>query len=243
MRANDNKRVATLFSKWCPIMLLGALLVLLAVPMSLLAQSSEPANLVVNGDFALITDGKPNTWATSGSKTDVTQTLSIEKGDDGKPFARLVCTRCERRGGDSHAMLTQVGQIKLAKDRPYEFTCRMRASGLRSRTVGIAIQETNGWQKSGLYDEVSLGAAWKKYRIVFRAERDIGPTGRLQIWFSEPGTLDVADVRIVEIAAGAEEFTDIVPRGGGKTLAFTVFFDWGGAGGNLRGRGAGWAAD
>ena len=137
-------------------------------------------------------------------------------------------------------MLVQFGQIKLIKDRPYEFTCRMRASGLRSRTVGIAIQETNGWQKSGLYEQVSLGAAWKKYRIVFRAERDIGPTGRLQIWFSEAGTLDVADVWIVEIAAQPEEFTDLVPPGGGKNLAFNGSFEVGGAGWTSMGTGAGW---
>ena len=216
------------------------LLVLLAIPMSLLAQPSAPANLVVNGDFRQVVAGKPDKWSASGSKADVTQTLSAEKDADGKPFARLVCTRCERRDSDSHAMLTQFGQIKLAEDQLYEFTCRMRASGLRSRTVGIAIQETNGWQMSGLYDQVSLGAAWRQCRIVFRAERDIGPTGRLQIWFSEPGTLDVSEVRIVELAAQPEEFTDVVPPGGGKNLAFNGSFELGGAGWTSMGTGAGW---
>jgi hypothetical protein len=225
------------------LMLRQMLLALLTVPMSLLAQPEgqpAPANLVANGDFSQVSNGQPDKWAASGSKIDVTQTLSVEKDADGKPFARLICTRCERRGGDSHAMLIQFGQIKLAKGRPYEFTCRMRATGLRSRTVGIAIQETNGWQKSGLYDEVSLGAAWKKYRIIFRAERDIEPTGRLQIWFSEPGTLDMADVRISEIAAEVEEFTDLVPPSGRKNLAFNGSFELGGAGWTSMGTGAGW---
>ena len=133
------------------------LLLLLAIPMSLLAQQAEAVNLVVNGDFRQAVGGKPDKWSVSGSNADVTQTLSAEKAADGKPFARLVCTRCEIRGDDSHAMLTQFGQVKLAKDQLYEFTCRMRASGLRSRTVGIAIQETSGWQASGLYDQVGSG--------------------------------------------------------------------------------------
>lgn len=224
-------------------MLRTMFLALLTVPMSLLAQpdgSPASANLVANGDFSQVSNGQPDKWAASGSKTDVTQTLSVEKDADGKPFARLVCTRCDRRGSDSHAMLIQFGQIKLAKGRPYEFTCRMRVTGLRSRTISIAIQETHGWQKSGLYDEVAPGAAWKKYRIVFRAERDIETTGRLQIWFSETGTLDVADVRISEVASDGEEFTDLVPLGGGKNLAFNGSFELGGAGWASMGTGVGW---
>jgi hypothetical protein len=219
------------------------LLVLLAVPMSLLAQAAEPANLVANGDFSQARDGKPENWSASGNETDVTQTLSAEKDADGKPFARLVCTRCECRGSDSHAMLSQFGRVKLAKDRLYEFTCRMRASGLRSHTVGIAILETNGWQTSGLYDQASLAPAWKRCRIVFRAERDIGPTGRLEIWFTEPGTLDVSEVRIVEFAAQTEEFTDVAPPCEGKNLAFNGSFELGGAGWTSMGTGIGWGGD
>ena len=56
-------------------MLPKVLLVLLAVPISLLAQTTEPANLVVNGDFSKVADDKPDAWATSGSKADVTQAL------------------------------------------------------------------------------------------------------------------------------------------------------------------------
>jgi len=59
------------------------LLVLLAVPMSLLAQAAEPANLVANGDFSQARDGKPENWSASGNETDVTQTLSAEKDADG----------------------------------------------------------------------------------------------------------------------------------------------------------------
>ena len=136
------------------------------------AEVEEPANLVGNSDFSQVADGKPDKWATSGSKADVTQTLSVEQDADGKPFARLVCTRCDRRGGDSHAMLIQSGQSQAGQGPRYQSPCRMRASGLRSRTAGIAIQETNGWQEGGLYErDVALGAAWKKYRCLPRRAR------------------------------------------------------------------------
>ena len=65
-------------------MLRKTLLALLAVPMSLLAQTTEPANLVVNGDFSKVADGKPDSWATSGSKIDVTQTPQRREGRRGQ---------------------------------------------------------------------------------------------------------------------------------------------------------------
>ena len=91
---------------------------LLAFPAVSMAQPAEPVNLVANGDFSRAAGGKPEKWATAGSPVNVTQTLSVEKDADGKPFARLVCTRCERQGGDSHAMLAQNGQVNLIQGPP-----------------------------------------------------------------------------------------------------------------------------
>ena len=216
------------------------LFLLLALPAVSAAQPAEPVNLVANGDFSQATGGKPENWATSGSAVNVTQTLTGEKDADGKPFARLVCTRCERAGGDSHAMLAQNGQVNLVKDRLYEFSCRMRATGLASRTISVAIQETKGWLNTGLSTQLTVGPAWQRYHAAFRAARDVGPTGRLQIWFAEPGTMDVADVRIVELAAQAIEFTDVVAPAGGKNLVPNGSFELGGAGWSSMGTGAGW---
>ena len=218
----------------------AVLFLLLAVPATLTAQPLEPVNLVSNGDFSQAVNGKPEKWSTSGSPANVSQSLSVEKEADGKPFARLVCTRCERHGGDSHAMLAQNGVVNLATDHLYQFSCRMRATGLASRTVSIALQETQGWLSSGLSSEFTVGPSWKPYKITFRAVRDVGPTGRLQIWFAEPGTLDVADVRILEAASQKIEFTDVVAPTGGKNLVPNGSFELGGAGWSSLGTGVGW---
>jgi hypothetical protein len=216
------------------------LFLLLVFPAASAALPAEPVNLVANGDFSQVAGGKPENWAASGSPIDVTQTLSVEQDADGKRFARLVCARCERRGGDSHAMLAQNGRVNLAKDHLYQFSCRMRATGLPSRTISVAIQETEGWLPSGLSTQFAVSRAWQSCKTMFRAIRDVGVTGRLQIWFTEPGTMDVADVRIVEIAAPKIEFTDVVPPAGGKNLVPNGSFELGGAGWSSMGTGIGW---
>ena len=216
------------------------LFILLAFPAVALAQSAEPVNLVANGDFSQVADGQPEKWSASGSRVNVTQTLRVEKDTDGHPFARLVCTRCERPGGDNHAMLAQNGQVTLIEDRLYQFTCRMRATGLASRTISVAVQETQGWLPSGLFTEFTLTPAWQPYTTMFRATRDVGLTGRLQIWFTEPGTIDVADVRIVEVAVQKIEFTAAIVPGSNKNFVPNGSFELGGAGWSSLGTGVGW---
>ena len=202
--------------------------------------AAEPVNLVANGDFAQAADGKPEKWAASGSPKDVTQTLEVVKDAEGKPCAKLACTRFEKRGADSHAMLAQVGVVTLVKGKTYEFSCRARAEGLQSRTISAALSETKPWGPTGFFEELPVGGAWRTYRRVFTASQDVGPTGRLQIWFAETGTLFITDIRIVEYQAADVEFTDLVAPAGGKNLVANGSFEVGAEGWSSIGSGAGW---
>ena len=66
------------------------------------ARADEPANLVANGDFSEAADGAPARWHAAGDRR-VEQRLETARDADGNPYARLVCTRFEERGGASHA--------------------------------------------------------------------------------------------------------------------------------------------
>ena len=204
--------------------------------------SAEPPNLVANGDFSQSANGKPEHWETSGDSNTVSQTLTIERDAAGKPCVKLACTRCEKVSPSSHAMLTQVGKMSksLSKGKLYEFSCRLRAEGLASRSVGVALQDTKTWTPLGLHDQASVGEAWKEHKRFFYARQDAGPAGRLQIWFTEPGTLYVADVRIVECAAQEVEFAQAVPPGQSRNLAPNGSFELGASGWSSLGQGAGW---
>ena len=217
---------------------LAAALALGSVPLG--AAGAEPVNLVANGDFSQVADGKPAKWAASGNARDVTQTLEVVKDADGRPCVKLSCTRFEKSGPDSHAMLAQVGVVTLAKGKTYEFSCRARAEGIKSRAVRVALSETKPWGPTGLFEELPVGGAWRSYVRVFTATQDVGPSGRLQIWFAETGTLYIADVRIVEYQAQDVEFTDLVRAAGGKNLVPNGSFEVGAAGWSSIGAGAGW---
>jgi len=200
----------------------------------------EASNLIVNGDFSKSSNGRPDQWQAAGDSSVVTQSLSVGKDADGTSYGRLECTRCDRQAPASHAMLAQVGAVSLVKGKTYEFSCRARAEGLAGRTVSLAITDTKSWTNCGLESQLALDSAWKTHKRVFRATRDVGSTSRLQMWFNEPGTLCVADVRLVEVRTEDVRFTDVVADAGRKNLIFNSSFEVGTAGWSSLGTGVGW---
>jgi hypothetical protein len=215
-------------------------LAILLVCLSCAGRAQDDGNLVANGDFSQSKDGKPLQWSAVGDKASVAQSLSVLKDDDGRTFAELACTRYEHLNPASHAMLAQEGVVRLERGKFYEFSCRARAKGIASRAVAVAISETRGWTNTGLNAELALEDRWKTYRLTFRATQDVGPANRLQIWFTEPGTLDIADVAIVERGAADVEFTDVVKPLESTNLVPNASFEAGAAGWSSLGTGAGW---
>lgn len=216
----------------------SSLLFLIALPPT--GNAAEPTpNLIPNGDFKQIREGKPDGWGAYGNAQKVTQTLTTEKDGD-TAFARLTCTRCEGSGGDSHAMLAQVGGANVEKGKIYEFSCRARAENLSSRSVTVALQDTKVWDTSGLRMDLALGKGWREFRRVFTATRTVNGTNRLQFWFNEPGTFCVTSVRIVELPQTAIAFTDLVPPGDSKNLIPDGSFELGAGAWASLGQNVGW---
>jgi hypothetical protein len=202
------------------------------------AFAEEAENLVHNGDFSELADGKPVGWAALGDQS-VDQRLEIAS-DNGNPFAKLTCTRCEKGSGASHAMLAQVGRVRLEKGRLYELRGRARGEGMRGRAVSVAISDTDGWHECGLQTDLRLTAEWQPFRRVFRATRSVDKSSRLQFWFIEPGTFCLDDVRIAEISEGDVVFTDVLANALATNLVPNGSFELGAAGWSSIGRGAGW---
>jgi len=212
--------------------------ILLLISAGSLARAADEKNVVLNGDFSQVENGKPVGWAASGDQY-VVQTLEIVS-EEGRRCARLACTRCEKRTPSSHAMLAQVGAVKVERGKLYELSFRARAEGMRGRTISVALNDMNGWNACGLSAEFRLGRSWRQFREVFRASRSADKTSRLQFWYVEPGTFYLSDVRIAEVSQQAVEFADVVPPTDSKNLVFNSSFEAGGAGWTSLGRGAGW---
>ncbi|MBM4019983.1 MAG: hypothetical protein FJ288_16955 [Planctomycetes bacterium] len=199
---------------------------------------SPAANLVANGDFSQVEGGRPVGWKAEGDAA-VEQALFAARDAEGRPVARLACTRFDARSPASHAMLAQAG-VRLDKGRLYEFSCRTRADGLRGGAVQVALQDTRRWANTGLHLSMPAGPAWQTHKQFFIATQDVGPESRLQFWFAETGTLEVADVRLAEAARQEVEFADLAPPPAGKNHVYNGSFELGGAGWGSQGQGAGW---
>jgi hypothetical protein len=204
------------------------------------ARAADSTNLVADGDFSRIVNGAPEAWETAGDPAIVTQTLRVLRDTAGKRCAQLTCTRFERQTPSAHAMLAQVGRVHLIKGRTYQFSCQLREEGMAGRSVSVAMSDTKTWRNCGLERAFPLTPTWHTYRCVFQATRNVGPSGRLQIWFTEPGTLYVADVGITPYHEGEVEFTDVVPGSASRNLVPNASFELGGCGWSSMGTPVGW---
>jgi hypothetical protein len=216
----------------------SGLLLLLTFP-GIALSADVTQDLVRNGDFKQIRDGTLDGWSAYGNTQKVTQALTAEKEGD-TSFAKLTCTRCEGSGGDSHAMVAQVGGANVEKGKIYEFSCRARAENLSSRSVTVALQDTKVWDTAGLRMDLALGKGWREFRRIFTATRTVNGTNRLQFWFNEPGTFCVTAVRIVELPQTAITFTDLVPPGDSRNLIPDGSFELGAGAWASLGQNVGW---
>ncbi len=196
-------------------------------------------NLVANGDFARVENGKPVSWETSGHPERVKQEISVVK-EGGKNCAKLTCTRIDGEGGSVHAMIAQVGVVELREGSIYEFTCRARQEGMRGRSVSVAISDTSVWANCGLERSLGLDTDWRTFRFTFRAKRTVRQTSRLQFWFLETGTLYLSDVAIRQSGIGSVEFADVVPPMPGYNMLRNGSFELGAAGWLSLGAPTGW---
>jgi hypothetical protein len=195
-------------------------------------------DLVQNGDFSQIVDGRPAGWVTSGDPTSVSQELTTAY-DAGNPCAKLTCTRVEGRGFRNRPTVAQRGSLQLADGGYYELSCRLRGEGL-GQEVSVAIvhpAQRRGW---AMRQGFPVGEAWQEHRVAFVATRPIGETGEIQFSFSGMGTLYLDDVRLTALDQTKIVFTNTVPEGGGKNLVPNGSFELGMIGWGAVGRHIAW---
>lgn len=191
------------------------------------ACTGAPVNLVKNPDFVgdQDHDGLADDWEYSpgGTQDKLDVTFAREELAAGKYAQKITCSRYE--GG--HAMICQVGVVKVTGGAWYEISLRARGENLSSATVGV--HDTNGWRAVSPWLTLDVGKRWRQYRFKFQADHDAHATSRFQIWFTSTGTLWVSEVSMTEMQAPPDQ--NIIPDVGAKNLlpnsGFEVFGGWG----------------
>ena len=177
------------------------------------AVAAEPRELVCNGSFAELVNGRPAGWETSGAQP-IVQRLEADQGRDGRQAARLVCTAFTGDSPSSHVMLCQVGRIAVHKGQWYRLTFWAKAAALKSGGVDVALNNTHPWESAGLDEAFTPQARWSRYEMLFRAKEDLpAANSRLQFWFKSTGTLWLDEVSLVETDAGQQWFPQISTEG------------------------------
>ncbi len=198
-------------------MLKKIIILSLAISLCPLAMFGENPNLVRNGDFSQIKKSRLVGWEVYGHSS-AKQKLELWK-DGENPCAKLTCSAFEVKSGSSHALIGQIGLMHpLIKGRLYEFSCRMRATNIRSKSVVIQIRNIKNWGYGGLNERVIVGHKWRNYKFKIWATDNLKENARVSIHFKETGELYVDDVKLIELPEPAIEFTNVVPKTNSKNL-------------------------
>jgi hypothetical protein len=200
--------------------------------------------MIRNGDFALDSDGDgmADHWQFSGD-ANVKVTWGLDSGPHGGHSQRIACTQFAAKSPSSHAMLAQVNGFSLRRGHWYRLSFSAKGE-IASETADVGISDMRTWEPCGLSDVFRVKPEWRAHEFTFRADRDISTDIRLQIWFTEVGSLWIADVRLEEVPAGSDatqrRYTEVVPSIESKNLIPNGSFECGTSGWGSIGRGVDW---
>ncbi|MBM4040773.1 MAG: hypothetical protein FJ290_19895 [Planctomycetes bacterium] len=174
-------------------------------------------------------DGVPDEWQCAGDSRLVTQSLTLDKGRDGKRCAKLACTKFAAGNPAAHAMLAQLG-IPVKRGANCRVSFWARAESIECDIVSIALSDTSVWASCGLGGAFAPSTEWQRFEFPFQATRDCPAKSRFQLWFGSTGTLWVDDVEFVESGPQALRPGHIIPAAGRKNLIPNASFEVGEAG-------------
>ncbi len=202
---------------------------LLTLALAWAATALAGEGLVRNPSFEADADGAPDAWQAAGDRQLVAQTLTLDRGRDGKRCAKLACTRFQAANPACHAMLAQMG-VAVTRGKAYRVRLWAKARAIGGEMVSIALSDTAVWADCGLSDGFAPGPAWQAFDFLFRAKRTVGAESRFQIWFASTGTLWVDDITFEEAGPDAVRPGHVLAAEGRVNLVPNASFECGAAG-------------
>jgi hypothetical protein len=167
-------------------------------------QGKPRLSVVRNSDFSQTVVGSvtPEHWQFSSDPADATCTREAT-GDEGKPALRLNLSG--KAGKDKvNAMLAQ-HDVSVREGQWYRISLRAKAEGLDRKSVSLAIQDTQKWTSYIDYLSFSPGRQWRTFQFLVQSNGTAERNTKFQIWFGDVGTLWLADIAMVPVAAPSSE--------------------------------------
>jgi len=171
----------------------------------LLARFSMPVggsageSLVRNGDFSgdADNDGMPDAWLFSSNAKQATCRRERTHNESDSVSLVLVCpaTKGDKK---SSTMLAQ-HDVPVKKGQWYRISFRAKAERLAAGSATVAISNMANWRALFDYQRFTPGPEWQQFSFEGQSKDTAQRQTRLQIWYSDAGTLWLSDVQVTPI--------------------------------------------
>ncbi len=119
-------------------------------------------------------------------------------GDDDKQRALAISSPASASSRSS-AMLAQY-DVPVQQNQWYRISLLARADEPAAKSVAITITDTKSWRSLFEYQRFDPTEQWQPYTFDVQAKETAARDTRLQIWFSGPGTLALANLQVQPLA-------------------------------------------
>ena len=153
-------------------------------------------SVVRNGDFRRLAEGArlPEQWQFTSDVKEAACTLEPATPDGDSKCLQIRWPEAAARDRGS-VMLAQQ-DVPVQAGQWYRIALRARATGLGPDGVTLALQNTTNWRSLFEYQRFVPGDDWQEFRFLVQANATAESRTRFQIWYGQPGTLWLADVRM-----------------------------------------------
>ena len=170
-------------------------LLCLCAALGLFAQ--EGKNLILNGDFSELIDGRPNFWVSSPEPFSYFRT-------SGGPNGLNYLSMCEG-DNEGYENKVRVKYLTLVPGESYRLSVLVRTINFTASRGNILVID-NGWfHETGFQNFPKNTDGWEKYEKVIKAPEssDTKKYDLVILTINQKGTMDVADVKLIPLTEKA----------------------------------------
>jgi hypothetical protein len=208
------------------------------------AETFAASNLVINGSFEQIRDGRIVAWQIAPAEG-VIQNLFPDLTTGRDHAARLECVSFLRTNRTSLCTVGQARDFGIRQGHWYRFSCQAHSKALVGGMVTVELTTDTQSRRPDdtiiLFLQMPVTSQWKRFEKVFQATCSGTVYSRLAFWYDETGILWLDDVELCEVPPVPLEFTDTHVPGEGKNLLPNGSFECGSDGWSSLGQPLGWA--
>ena len=170
----------------------------LCASIGLFAQQ-EGNNLILNGDFSELIDGRPNFWSSSPEPFSYFRT-------QGGPNGLNYLSMCEA-DNEGYENKVRVNSLTLVPGESYRLSAMVRTTNFTASRGDILVIDNGWYRETGFQNFPKNTDGWQKYEKVIKAPESSDTTkyDLVILTINQKGAMDVTDVKLIPLTEKAIE--------------------------------------